>query len=306
MDKQEMTIENLTEKQVIVVNYSDADITLIDNVKQLTDPNIMRLQMNMVVAAKRGKAQVSLGGQLVTLGENSVLICPPNTVIGDFMSSPDFEFRAIFLTNRIIQSFLRDKINVWNELMYVHKMHVMEMHARDIAFLSSFSDTLSLLINAPAESIPYREEAIQSLLRGAILGLCGALSMRLPQHREVEAEHTQGSNLFQRFLDLLNQAHSKEHTVERFASELCVTPKYLSMVCKRHSGKTANEWIRERMLEEIRYYLKQTDMPMKQVAARLGFANPSFFGKYVKEHFGMTPLQFRVGETPFKKKEEQG
>lgn len=47
------------------------------------------------------------------------------------------------------------------------------------------------------------------------------------------------------------------------------------------------------MLEEIRYYLKNTDLSMKQVADQLGFANPSFFGKYVKEHFGMTPLQFR-------------
>ncbi len=29
---------------------------------------------------------------------------------------------------------------------------------------------------------------------------------------------------------------------------------------------------------------------MKQIASRLGFAIPSFFGKYVKKHFGMTPM----------------
>lgn len=47
------------------------------------------------------------------------------------------------------------------------------------------------------------------------------------------------------------------------------------------------------MLEDIRYYLKQTDYSIKQICDLLGFPNPSFFGKYVKEHFGQTPAYFR-------------
>ena len=47
------------------------------------------------------------------------------------------------------------------------------------------------------------------------------------------------------------------------------------------------------MLADIRYYLKHTDLSIKQICARMGFPNPSFFGKYVKEHFGMTPTQLR-------------
>jgi AraC-like DNA-binding protein len=76
-------------------------------------------------------------------------------------------------------------------------------------------------------------------------------------------------------------------------SQLCISPKYLTAVCKKNSGKTANEWITEQVLEDIRYYLKQTDLSIKQICDQLGFPNPSFFGKYVKDHFGMTPLKFR-------------
>jgi AraC-like DNA-binding protein len=85
----------------------------------------------------------------------------------------------------------------------------------------------------------------------------------------------------------------KRHTVESYASELCISSKYLTAVCKKNSGKTANEWITEHVLEDIRYYLKQTNLSIKQICDRLGFPNPSFFGKYVKDHFGMTPLEFR-------------
>ncbi len=91
---------------------------------------------------------------------------------------------------------------------------------------------------------------------------------------------------FQRFLDLLHANDVKRHTVEAYASEL-------TAVCKKNSGKTANEWITEQVLEDIRYYLRQTDLSIKQICDKLAFPNPSFFGKYVKDHFGMTPLEFR-------------
>jgi len=100
---------------------------------------------------------------------------------------------------------------------------------------------------------------------------------------------------FQRFLTLLTQSEVKHRTVESYANELCITPKYLSIVCKKHSGKTANEWICEYVMEDIRYYLKHSDLSIKQVADLLGFPNPSFFGKYVKDHFGLTPIELRKG-----------
>ena len=110
----------------------------------------------------------------------------------------------------------------------------------------------------------------------------------------IQPKVSQAGTLFQQFIDMLNATPVKHRPVEWYAGELCITPKYLSTICKNHSGKTANEWIREHVLEDIRYYLKQTDLTMTQIADRLGFPNPSFFGKYVKEHFGMTPMQVRL------------
>lgn len=208
------------------------------------------------------------------------------------MFSPDFEFKALFLTNRIIQSFLREKMNIWNDMMYVHKLRIVNLEPIDIEFISHFYDALNILMGSTEEFRPFRSECIQGLLRSAILGLCGVLKKMMPA--EEAHPHQSSTSLFQKFLDLVNNNQDKTHTVEDYASMLCISPKYLTVVCKKNSGKTANEWIREHILEEIRFYLKQTDMSIKQIADRLGFANPSFFGKYVKEHFGMTPVQFRA------------
>ena len=103
------------------------------------------------------------------------------------------------------------------------------------------------------------------------------------------------NQLFQQFMNLLSNNTAKHQTVAYYADQLCISPKYLSAICKQSTGKTANEWIREHVMEDIRYYLQQTDLSIKEICDRLGFPNPSFFGKYVKEHFGMTPSKMRRG-----------
>ncbi len=292
--KNEVTIQELVDKQMVVIDYSDDDILIIDNLKQLTAPSSARIKMNVIAIANKGKAQISLNGHPIMFHENQLLLCPPNTVFTDVLASPDFQFEAMFLTNRIIQSFLREKVSIWNEMMYIHKMHVVPMSEHAVSYFFGFYGVLRMLIETPRNENPYLPEMIQLLIRSALLGLCGALKMMMPT--DMSAGRKQAYIIFQRFLNMLSNSHTKDDTVEKYASQLCVSSKYLTVICKKCSGKTAGEWIRERMLEEIRYYLKQTDLSMKQIADCLGFANPSFFGKYVKEHFGMTPTQFRDKE----------
>jgi AraC-like DNA-binding protein len=181
-------------------------------------------------------------------------------------------------------------MNIWNDMMYIHRNHVVTMDEDEILFYTHFYDMLTLTI-AKGMDNPLHTDVIQSLLRSAILALCGAMKQKLSLTTE---HHVKTSdNHFQRFLDLLHYSEIKRHTVESYASELCISSKYLTAVCKKNSGKTANEWITEHVLEDIRYYLKQTDLSIKQICYQLGFPNPSFFGKYVKDHFGMTPMEFR-------------
>ena len=212
------------------------------------------------------------------------------------MVSPDFDVKGMFLTNRILRSFLNEKISVWNDMMYIHRQHVVTMDEDEILFYTHFYDMLTLAIEKGKEN-PFHTEIIQSLLRSAILGLCGEMKWMLAQTDSklstLNDKQSTTQSHFQRFLDLLHTTDVKHRTVEAYANDLYISPKYLTTICKKNSGKTANEWITEHVIEDIRYYLKQTDLSVKQICNQLGFPNPSFFGKYVKDHFGMTPIEFR-------------
>ena len=291
MIQEEITIQSLAENQDIQIGYSDNDIVIVDSIQKFAEINAAHVSMNAFVICTQGRVQGRMNGLKMELGKNQVAVFPPNIMVADVMVSPDFDMKAMFLTNRILQSFLREKMNLWNEVVYIQRQHIVEMNDDDILFYSYFYDMLKLAIDKGQDN-PYRTDIIQSLLRSAILGLCGTLKMRLAAAENVpNASVTSGH--FQRFLDLLNKTKVKHRSVDSYAAELCLSPKYLSVICKKNSGKTANEWITEHVLEDIRFYLKQTDYSIKQVSDRLGFPNPSFFGKYVKQHFGATPMQFR-------------
>ncbi len=292
MKQQEnISIQELTESEGLSIGYSDDDIVIVDSIQRFAEFKMAHVSMNSIIICKNGRVQAQVNGHIMNIQKNQVAIVPENFVVTEMMVSPDFDMEGMFFTNRILQSFLREKMNIWNDMMFIHRLHVFTMRDDDISFYTSFYNMLYLSIERGKDN-PFRTEIIQSLLRSAILGLCGNAKLMLPEENTESSSSSPGVH-FQNFLDLLHNELLNPHTVEAYADRLCISPKYLSVICKKQSGKTANEWIREKVLEDIRYFLRQTDMPIKQVAIEMGFPNPSFFGKYVKEHFGMTPIQFR-------------
>lgn len=294
--QEEITIQSLANSEDVQIGYSDNEIVVVDSIQQFTQISSAHVAMNAIVICTSGKAQAQMNGIQMELHRNQIAIIPQNVTVTDVMVSPDFDVKGMFLTNRILRSFLNEKISVWNDMMYIHRQHIVTMDEDEILFYTHFYDMLTLAIEKGKEN-PYHTEIIQALLRSAILGLCGTMKWMLSQNDNqlsiINYQLSTSKSHFQRFLDLLHSTDVKHRTVEAYANDLYISPKYLTTICKKNSGKTANEWITEHVLEDIRYYLKQTDLSIKQICDQLGFPNPSFFGKYVKDHFGMTPMEFR-------------
>ena len=292
MIQEEINIWTLTDNDDIHVGYSDNDVVIIDSIQKFAEVTSAHVSMSAIAICTSGKVQGMMNGQKIELCQNQVGVIPPNTHVTDLMISPDFNLKAMFLSNAIIRDFLHEKMYVWNEMMYIHGLHVITLEKDEMQFFALFYELLQECFRKSADA-PFRTDVIRSLLRAAVLGLCGF--MRQVTSSDNRATHIggPGNSHFQRFLDLLHSEHNKHRTVQSYANELCISPKYLSVICKKQSGKTANEWITEHVMEDICYSLKQTDLSIKQISDRLGFPNPSFFGKYVREHLGMSPNEYR-------------
>lgn len=99
--------------------------------------------------------------------------------------------------------------------------------------------------------------------------------------------------LFQKFRNLLTKEFLRHRSVNYYAEALHVTPKYLSEVVKRNTGKTAGEWIDKAVLLEAKVLLQNKSLNIAQISESLNFSDQSFFGKYFKNLQGMSPLDYR-------------
>lgn len=111
----------------------------------------------------------------------------------------------------------------------------------------------------------------------------------------IEAPETMQSRdvLTNAFFDLLASTTPKQRSVTRYADKLNKTPKYLSTVVKQTSGRPASEWIQEAVTTEIANYLKNSPKTIKEICNDLDFPSLSFFGRYVREHLGVSPTEYR-------------
>ena len=92
----------------------------------------------------------------------------------------------------------------------------------------------------------------------------------------------------------IDDSDGRVRRVDEFARQLNVTPKYLSRLLKDTIDRNPSDIIELITMKAIERRLRFTDMTMQQIADDLNFANPSFFGKYFKDHAGMTPMAFRM------------
>lgn len=123
---------------------------------------------------------------------------------------------------------------------------------------------------------------------------CNVLSIVLLQTMErAERPQNRSMQLYDRFIKEVRQHYARERSISYYADRLCVTPKYLSQVIYRVSGRYAGDWIRDYVIFEARALLKSGEYTVQQVSEMLHFPNPSFFGKYFKASTGLSPLKYR-------------
>ena len=271
------------------IDYSDGDVLILENVKDLTCIYPLKPMSNVIVYCQSGETSFTARDRDLKLTVGDVLVCPPNIRITNCTFSDDFCCKILRLSDHIIQGLLHDRIEVWHHAIYVNQLNVISMPpVSQEEFNFYFSLIQSKLQNNDRHS-PY--EILQALLRALLLELCFLLENLHGMNKEHKL--SQGKLLFNRFLGLISNNKIKRQPINEYASQLAITPKYLTMLCLKYSDKTASEWVSQYTIEEIRYYLRNTELSIKEISAKMGFANMSHFGSYVRKHLGMSPSEYR-------------
>ena len=274
----------------ITFDYEDDSIKLATTFEQLAHLDATSLEGYMILACNKGRLIVDINGSSRQLETFEALILPPHTRLTNHMGSPGVRCDLAIISTEVVKRLLGAHIEEWDRCLYIYQTNHIKPSAEEREQFAGYVGTLSFrLQQAPRR---YKKEVIESLLRSILFDYLEILISSVP---EVDTSTTEGQQkvLFRRFLELLATRHIKHQLIETYAQELFVSANYLTKVCRKISGKTAMQWVREYTEADIRYYLLNTDRSITEICDDLGFPSLSFFGKYCRRAFGMSPTEFR-------------
>lgn len=187
----------------------------------------------------------------------------------------------------VLTSAIRSNYGVFGQLSLIENP-VMRLSRRDF---DRCRRDMEYLRERNAETEHYfHEELIGALLKAHILDL---YDIHARANLAIEI-NSRPASIMRSFIEMLiNGDYTGNRRLERYASELCITPHYLTEISKKTSGRPASYWIELFLIRAATIALMQLNRPLDDIADSLSFSSLSHFSRFVKSNLGLTPTQFR-------------
>ncbi len=94
--------------------------------------------------------------------------------------------------------------------------------------------------------------------------------------------------------DEIDRSFHSWHQVNDYAARLGYSTRTLNRLARDNTGLSAKQLIDDRVILEAKRLLSHADGPVADIAAQLGFDDPSNFSAYFHRRTGLTPGTFRT------------
>jgi len=92
---------------------------------------------------------------------------------------------------------------------------------------------------------------------------------------------------------VIDRRHTEPLSLRDVAREVGMTPGHLTTIVRRRTGRTVQEWIIERRMAEARNLLSKNDIPIQEVARRVGISDAGYFSRLFTRTHGIPPRKWR-------------
>ena len=251
-----------------------------------------RLDAFIIGVGTEGETSLTSNLQEFRLKKNSLFIFNPKDIL-QVQSNDRFKAHLIVITPDFLKRINIDTKRMMPLFLQFGSLPCMELTHAESQSLRSFISMVEQELKGPETD--FSSEIIGGLIAATIYKVGDILTHYLTEHPEVDSPiHNRAEEYFRQFTELLGEHYKHERSVGFYARQLCITPKYLTTLIKRISGKSVSEWIDSYVILEAKTLLKYSNMSVQEIAYYLNFPNQSFFGSYFKRNAGMSPSQYKA------------
>lgn len=275
------------------IDYKDDDFVVITNLKHMPyDDETIRLDCLIIAFCSSGHMQIELNDKIYKWEKGSLAMILPNTLLKNIQSSEDFIVDITVFSHNFTRNIFKFQKDLWDIAMYIYSNPIRYADQNKHLMFNLYSQLLDAKIKE--ESNEYNREIIRHIFCAMFCEILREVNSWIPDSkRAIKNDLKQSDSIFKKFIEKVTADDGTHRSVSYYADLLYYSPKYLSKIVKNVSGKVPLEIIHAHATELIKYKLKNSDMSIKEISNYFKFPNPSFFGKYVKTHLGMSPKKYR-------------
>lgn len=266
------------------------DIHLTDRHRPLGYP--CRLDGFVLLCCIKGHIRLNVNLTEYEINEGMIFMNVPGNIIrvNEFVDTQqeDVHYVCLAMSRKFVQSLYVDVNKLFNEGISMLENPSIRLDDNERSLMG---EGLSLLTNIIKSDVPYKKESVSSLVSSLFYMLMGVWSTHVEDN--VVSQSTRSRMIFDQFIKLVSEYHTKYRNVGFYADKLCLTPKYLSKLIKNATGRSAPDWIDSYVILEAKNLLKYSSVTIKEIVYRLNFPNQSVFYKFFKARTGMTPTEYR-------------
>lgn len=285
----------------------------------------IRFNGMIFLIVKSGKITFNIDMERFTLKPNDLMISGANSIITvDPESIENLDAHVLFVSTEFIHDLNFEIIILNNLPLTSHRSPLIRLNQEDAEHLIGYlelldynakrndSDATKLFSKSISRSLltaTLYQVMINHIRRheANLISRCNATNNNVDNGDDDDDDNNDGLEVgaaikrprsrrmlyTHEFISLVRKHFRLEHSVRFYANKMCISPKYLSLVVKESTGRSAAEIIDEHLLLEAKNLLRFSGKNIQQVAYELNFSNQSSFGKYFKHLTGMSPSEFQ-------------
>ena len=254
-----------------------------------------RIDAFVILLCSKGSGTFTSNLTRHTLTENSIFVHLPGSII-QAESTEEIALHAVICEEEFIRRINIDIKLLSRLFLSVEKQPCLRLCETEwTGITGSFDEIRSEGVPRPGDA--YSPEVLRSMIRTLAYKVCRIIGRHIEAQPAPEnSARSRNDEYFSQFMSELAKHYMQERSVGFYAGLLHLTPKYLTTLIRKTSGRTAAEWIDDYVVLEAKNLLKYSTMSIQEIAYCLNFPNQSFFGKYFRNHTGMTPSAYRMSK----------
>lgn len=251
----------------------------------------VRINAFVLVVCSNGLLDITYNLTHFTLSANSLFLYQPGAILRLNALEPS-RLNVMVFTREFVDSLGVKFDNIPLQYKIVRERNTFALSEKACCDLRLSLDLAGKSIMLDS-SKSYYDEMVRTSFKAFFYRALYEINDIYGDESACELPLSQENSHFDRFMRLLEANYKEQHNIKFYSGKMGLTPKYLSLMIKKVSGKLATEWIDDYVVLEAKNLIKYSSMSIQEIAYALNFPNQSFFGKYFKRHTGLSPKAYR-------------